>query len=326
MTLSKIAKLANVSVSTVSKAFSESNEINEQTKKEIFNIAKQLGCFKKYYNAKYPKFVIAVICPEFKSSYYSSLISIIEEYLSPQNCEIVVAQTNFSKEKQQELLDYYNLYTSVDGIILIENYIDLKEYEIPIITVAKNKFNSKYLNITTDLRGPLLEALRYFKSNNVTEIGFIGEEKTIGKFNIFAECMTEVFGTFENKYISVVPERFECGGYKAAENLLKSGNIPRAIICAYDNLAIGAIRFFKDHNLNVPDDIAILGIDDIRENEYLSPSVSSINCRPKELYKIVCEEIINILNGNTTKKNIVIEGKFVLRESTKINTKKRDML
>ena len=64
ITLSQLAKLAHVSVSTVSKAFSMSEEVNEQTREEVFRIAKEYGCFKKYYKAKYPKTVIAVICPE----------------------------------------------------------------------------------------------------------------------------------------------------------------------------------------------------------------------------------------------------------------------
>ena len=79
MTLSKIAALAHVSVPTVSKAFSMSSEVNEQTREIIFDIAKKHGCFRKYYNAKYPKHVIAVICPEFKSRYYSRVLSLLQE-------------------------------------------------------------------------------------------------------------------------------------------------------------------------------------------------------------------------------------------------------
>ena len=71
ITLSKIAKLAHVSVSTASKAFSMSNEVNPETREMIFKIAKEYGCFKKFYNAKYPKLVFAIICPEFKSRFYS---------------------------------------------------------------------------------------------------------------------------------------------------------------------------------------------------------------------------------------------------------------
>lgn len=61
ITLSKIAKLANVSVSTASKAFSGSTEVNEETREMIFDIAKKNECFKRFYNVKYPELVIAII-------------------------------------------------------------------------------------------------------------------------------------------------------------------------------------------------------------------------------------------------------------------------
>ena len=82
ITLSRIAKLAHVSVSTVSKAFSMSPEVSEQTREMIFDIAKDHGCFKKYYKAKYPKHVIAVLCPEFKSRLYSQALSNLQAYLA----------------------------------------------------------------------------------------------------------------------------------------------------------------------------------------------------------------------------------------------------
>lgn len=136
VTLSKLAKLAHVSVSTVSKAFSMSPEVNEQTREQIFEIARELGCFKKYYKAQYPKLVIAVLCPEFKSRLYSQSLSVLQEYLSSHNCEISAAATDFSGETEQELLRYYNRHTSVDGIIVIgSNGKPEPELELPVAYV-----------------------------------------------------------------------------------------------------------------------------------------------------------------------------------------------
>ena len=69
MTLSRLAKLAHVSVSTASKAFSMSREVNEQTRQMIFAVARREGCFKQFFSARYPKFVIAILCPELDSLY-----------------------------------------------------------------------------------------------------------------------------------------------------------------------------------------------------------------------------------------------------------------
>ena len=126
ITLSKIAKLAHVSVSTVSKAFSMSKEVNPETREIIFQIAREHHCFKKYYNAKYPKLVIAVICPEFDSLYYAKWLAEIQRYAGKFNCEICVASTNFNKETEQEIIEYYSNYTAVDGIIIIQKLSEIK--------------------------------------------------------------------------------------------------------------------------------------------------------------------------------------------------------
>ena len=81
ITLSKLAKLANVSVSTASKAFSGSKEVNEETRAWIFSVAKEHGVFKKFYNVKYPRLVIAVVVPEFQSRNYGPLLSELQRSL-----------------------------------------------------------------------------------------------------------------------------------------------------------------------------------------------------------------------------------------------------
>ncbi len=72
MTMRELAKLANVSVSTVSKAFSETDDISEETKNHIFKIARNTGCYGKFYKGKYSKKVIAIICPAAKCSVLSA--------------------------------------------------------------------------------------------------------------------------------------------------------------------------------------------------------------------------------------------------------------
>ena len=105
MTLSKLAKLANVSVSTASKAFSGSGEVNDETREMIFAVAKKYGCFKKFYNAKYPKLVIAIIAPEFESAYYTSYLSYLQKNLQDKGCEVCFSATDFDTEKEKSLVE-----------------------------------------------------------------------------------------------------------------------------------------------------------------------------------------------------------------------------
>ncbi len=90
-------------------------------------------------------------------------------------------------------------------------------------------------------------------------------------------------------------ERFEKGGYAATEELIASGHLPRALICAYDYMAIGAIRCAINHGLRIPEDIAIVGMDDIPECSYLNPPLSSINSNMEEACHMIAQGMMQRL-------------------------------
>ncbi len=317
MTLSKLAKLAHVSLSTASKAFSMSSEVNEETREMIFNIAREHGCFKKFYNAKYPRFVVAVICPELRSRHYSILVSYIQGELSKRGCEMCVASTDFSPQTSKELYDYYNNYSNVDGIILIDGGKDwIQKNNIPIVSSGKH-INSA-VNVSTDFSDGIRMAADYFIEKGITDIGFISEPYTVSKLNLFKEYMHEKGIENSEEYLSLSSERMEKGGYLAMEELFKKEKLPRAVICSYDCMAIGAMRCIFDHGLRIPEDIAIIGINNNRESQYLNPPLSSIDTGESELSKIMAEAIVNKIMGKETKDNFVIKPRLILRKSSEI--------
>lgn len=96
MNLETLAKLAEVSVGTVSKAFSGSKEISEDTKERIFALAKEHGCFDKYNKNRFDKKVIAVICPELNSEYYSATVTLLNREITLRGGIMSVSTTDFS--------------------------------------------------------------------------------------------------------------------------------------------------------------------------------------------------------------------------------------
>ncbi len=319
ITLSKFAKLAHVSISTASKAFSMSSEVNEQTREELFKLAKELGCFKKFFNAKYPKFVIAVICPELQSRYYSRTFSLIQRYLAEQNCDFCAATTDFSPATEKLLLEYYNNYSNVDGIIVINGQYPIDDtYELPVVAIGPNVSLPHIATIEIDHEISMAEAIEYFKTRGVDTIGWIGEKNTSGLLKIFKKQMILKYENCDQDFIVVSEERFEAGGYAAMETLFKSGKLPRAIFCAYDYLAIGAIRCILDHGLSVPEDIAVIGRNNISEAEYLNPPLSSLSSRQEVVCKTAADTIIKLLNSEVVESKITIHSKLYLRKSSEI--------
>lgn len=319
MTLSKLAKLANVSVSTASKAFSGSAEVNEETREMIFRIAKEHGCFKKFYNVKYPKLVVAIIAPEFKSAYYTRYLSHIQKYLHEKNCELCVSTTGFSKEREKELLDYYCKHANVDGVIAIQIRSAITEkYEVPVVFVNPSKIPEHHISVSGDTKEALRESIQYLANKNIKTVGFIGESLTAQKLEYFKLALEEYGLTYDESLVSVSEKRFEEGGYDAMEKLISQNKVPRAIVCAYDYMAIGAIRCIYDHGSSVPEDVAVLGFDDIPQAAFLNPPLASISTPVEELCQIATEAVMHQIKGAEISKHQRIDGKFHLRKSFEI--------
>lgn len=318
MTLSKLARLANVAVSTASKAFSMSDDINEQTREEIFRVARENGCFKKFFNAKYPKFVIALICPEVDSRHYSELCRYLQQRLQTRGCEICISSTEFSAAATADIIEYYEKYSSVDAIILIDPPATvLPPHETPIISLGSRAHNAD-VTLCLDYMTALKSALTDFKAAGISHIGFIGEPHTVTKLSAFKSAVSEIYGFTEEKYISVSDLRFEKGGCAAARALYSRGALPEAIICAYDDMALGAMRFFHDNGISVPDDIKVIGMDNILHSEYFVPSLSTIDYMNEEIAKTATESVFELLDGKTPAEIYNFSARLITRESSQI--------
>ena len=317
LTLSKIAKLAHVSVSTASKAFSMSSEISEKTRQEIFQIAKEYGCFKKFYNAKYPKYVVAIICPEFYGRYYSRMVALLEDHLRRQNCDICVAATGFSGEKEAELLDYYHNYANVDGIIMIGGItLVASTYELPVVSLSPVCRQVTGITVNTDRSTAIKALIRYFVDKGITDIAFLGERHTWEKQTTFLSAMEE--NSLCCDKIAVTDARFETGGYQGMKQLLSKGTPPRVVVCAYDYMAIGAMKCLAENGYDVPGDVAVVGMDNIPEAEFLIPGLSSIDFRIEEACQAAADAIMDLLAGREVDKEILLDSALCLRDSSNV--------
>ncbi len=124
MTLSKLAQLANVSVSVVSKAFSGREDVSESMREHVFSVAREHGCFGQFYHARYDKPVIAVIIPEAISKYYIKYVEELKVRLERNNCTLLLSISNFDQKMEGELIRYYSEHGKVDALIVVNGYCD----------------------------------------------------------------------------------------------------------------------------------------------------------------------------------------------------------
>lgn len=319
ITLSKIAKLANVSVSTASKAFSGSNDINEETRNLIFSVAKKHGVFKKFYKAKFPQLTVAVVVPEFSGDHYSAMLIEIQKRLEIRGCLMSVSAFDFSADNSSKIYDYYSKYTNVDGIIMIDAPTPLFDYlEIPTAILGKSIETQYTSSISVDLQVSLTEALVYFKEHNVTSVGFISDSKAKSKRSAFTNTMLDVYGLYDERYIEITNTRFEESGYDALKRMIEKRSLPRAIICAYDDIAVGAMRCLSDHGFSVPDDVALIGFDNNKMSKYTVPSLTTVDPMHSQCAESLVNTVINKILSTPDDTSKVIRSELRWRESSVI--------
>lgn len=317
MTMSKLAKLANVSVSTVSKAFSGAQDINAETKARIFEKARQTGCYYKFYKGKYPKKIIAIICQEIISDFYVEFVDRLRKQIESSNNIALVVTDDFSASKQQELIDYFSSYLKVDGIIVFGLKSKLKKaYDTPIISLFSS-VDEQVDSINIDFGAAINDAVSLLWEYGHRNIAFLGETLTKEKSNIFKNAISKLYS--DNITVIECNERFEAAGKENIDRLLALNPDCTAIICAYDNIALGAIKQLKDKGLSVPDDISVIGIDNIVMGKYAEPSLTTIGVDFEEVCMITCDILQKKLKNPyyKTHKNIVIKGDLIIRESIK---------
>lgn len=313
MNLKELARLAGVSAATVSKAFSDAEDVSSATKEKIFKLAKEYGCYGKYHKGKYLKKVIAIICPELTSGYYCELTDTLRTILEKNGCIAVISSYDFNFQKQAELIEYYASYLKVDGIYVFHMKSSPKKgYEIPIIGLLSVE-NNGIDEISLDFKAPIKEAIDGLYNLGHRSFAFLGEKLTATKESFFKEAL-QGYKDVEFFCYSAA-SRFEKAGEEGVKALSKSAPHTTAIVCGYDYIAIGAIKELENSGLKVPEDVSVIGTDNLSIGKYTE--LSTIDTTPNEICLTAWDLMEKKLENKYFKsmQRIVIKGKVIFRRS-----------
>lgn len=317
MTQKKLAELAGVSPATISKAFNFSDEISEETREHIFDLAKKNNCFDKFSKGKYHKKIIAVLCPEVKSDFYNSIIANLEKRLSSLGAIMSLAITNFDAVKEKEYFDYYTKEGRSDAIIILSPCSVLENPDsfpaVAMFSIEKQPFDS----INVDLSNAVNDAISLLKHKGRKDIAFIGERLTSQKLATFKSAMEKNGLTLFDKFLYISELRYENAGLWAAEQIVNSSKKPDAIICAYDYIALSVISSLKQKGYNIPEDISVIGMDDINLSSYIDTPLTTIQIHCDELCDMAVEITFEKIKNKYyfLKKDVTINASLICRNS-----------
>jgi DNA-binding LacI/PurR family transcriptional regulator len=332
--LREIATRAGVHVSTVSKALRNSGDLNEQTIKKIRDIASKLDY--PIHAAKRPRKsgaarVVGVISPDIASNYYAQLVYSIQQNLAKMRLEVHVAFSNFNMAAELRSLETF-LASGVAGIIYVTENCGVEENlrspkvssaasrrRTPLIVVAPHVEVDDFDYIRIDDTLAVTLAVQHLVSLGHRAIAYVGDRLSMDRLKVYKAILRKNGITPKSDLISIRSERFEKCGFQGMKELLSRHVNPTAAFAAYDDVAIGAIKAANSAGMKVPDDLSIVGIDDIQVCAYLSPQLTTVAGPIGELGRICAERISRKIDDREADmvQHITLKPKLVIRGSTK---------
>lgn len=318
LTLKKIAELCGCSVATVSKAFSGSCEISEEKAEKIFATARELGCYDKYYKGKSRRKIIGLLFPETASEFYGTQMDMLEREIYARGADTVVGITRFDGERVARLFNSFAYGMKVDGIILVgDESLIRNPDQIPLVCFhepvnKKNLANADYLSI--DYKGGILKLCELIKEYGHTNVGFIGEPHTKYKMLYLWEALRKCGLPVHERFSYLSKYRFAEAGEDGFAHLAKANELPDVIVAGYDQIAFGAIHCAKKMGIRIPEDVSIVGIDDITATDFIDVPLTSLHVHTED----ACKTVVDLLFKRIDNRNYRETREFIIPLSVNI--------
>ncbi|WP_379971200.1 LacI family DNA-binding transcriptional regulator [Ectobacillus sp. sgz5001026] len=320
-TISDIASIAGVAKSTVSR-FLNGGSVSERTRQKIERAIKETGFvpnpFAQSLKAKVPN-IIGTIVPRLDSYAASQTLIGIDEYLRELGYQMFIANTSQSLEREIESI-YTLAHQKVAGIILLATQITEEHIEafqkinIPIMLVGQ-EYNKVYSVIHDDY-GAGYEMGKYVLGHGHRKLAYLGvTEKDIAvgvkRKAGFTQAVQEQAGC-EVRYFETSFSMMD--SIQIVSSIIHTYS-PTVIVCATDNLALGAMKAAYVNELQVPHDLSITGFGGYDVAEMLHPSLTTTKFYYKQAGKRAAERIVKLVNKEEIPLQLISNFKIVDRES-----------
>ncbi|WP_318482179.1 substrate-binding domain-containing protein [Photobacterium leiognathi] len=330
-TMKDVAKLAGVSTSTVSHVINKTRFVSEEISERVNKAAKELNYYAPSALARSFKVnrtkTIGMLVTTSTNPFFGEVVKGVERSCYQQGYSLILCNTEGDHQRMHESINTL-LQKRVDGLILMcatleGEHFDIFEHyaDIPVVVMdwGPMQFTSDKIQ-DNSLRGGYMAA-KYLIGAGHSEIGCItGPLDRIQaemRYNGYLQAMDEAGFSVEPSW--VVEADFECeGGYNAFTQLHANGTLPSALVVANDMMAMGVINAANEVGIQIPEQLSIIGYDDIHIAKFMSPSLTTIHQPKYRLGQAAVETLLTRLDEPETAPRIIeLEPTLVERNSVK---------
>ncbi len=341
MKIDDIAKLANVSKSAVSLALNGKPGVSQETRDKILKIAQDHGYIPRpiikadqYFqtNSKLLRFVACtnegIVTEQYESlPFFTELINNIEKQISSSGYSLIVSSINIDKlddeisrlEKEQRSAGILLLGTN-----LTPEQIKLVSSIQPKLVVLDTNFDTLDVNfvVMNNVYGAY-QAGKYLVELGHQNIGYVESQTRMYNFDMrkkgFLQAISDSdLKITDNNFFSVSPTVIS--SQEVFKDKLKNrlNNLPTALFCEADYMAISTIKSLSELGIKVPEDISIIGFDNIFESQVITPELTTIHVKKDKIALLAIEKLIKeIVHNDTDKMKMFVDTDLIIRKSCK---------
>lgn len=327
-TMADVARIAGVTAGTVSRALAGSPLVKPKTRARIEEAVRTTRyavnqAARNLRNNRSRQILVAL--PNIANPFFAKVVSGIEEAAQAANLGVLLGVT--ANRAEGELKIVQNLLAgAVDGLLLHTGYLppelrSIKDLERKVVAVAHPIPDSRISCVGIDEANAAKEAVSHLIKMGHRRIAHLAGPPGINSTHRFRGYHDALLRSGIRNEVALVRDGDNTpeSGRKAAAALLSLPKSPTAFFCANDEMAIGAIIACKELGLCVPDDISVVGFDDIEISALYDPPLTTIRQPRHEIGKVAMNELAALLEGRrkTVGRRIVLDHALVVRGSTK---------
>jgi len=329
-TIKDVAKRANVSIATVSRILNNQPGYSEKTKAKVLEVIQELGyqpnaVARGLINRR--THTIGILFPSLSSLFTGKLLSGVEKIAHEKESSVIACHTQSQGLKTMKYLQMLN-EKRIDGLIftselLKEEYYEyIKKIDIPAVLLATESFAFPLPYVKVNDHHAAYSAVQYLIKKGHTKIGMIsglptdpiaGKPRIQGYLQALEDYQLEV-----NKDYIARGDGFKFGEGKAAfKQIMTQFPDITAIFCASDELAVGAISQAYEMGIRIPDDVSIIGYDNLQIAEMSVPPLTTVAQPLEKMGETATHLLFKMLEGSNDVENKIISHQIIERESVK---------
>ncbi len=331
-TILDVEKLSGFSKSTISKVLRNEKYVKKTTKDKIIKVINEIGYLpdeiaRSLVQKRTTNF-IGVIVSDINNPFFSETVLSITEEAKTKDCEVILCNTNYLIEEEKRYIDIL-IRNRALGILLAtptvnDRNIDIlieKQYPFVLITREIKKLKTNIVSVD-HLKSAKMAVNYLIKKGHRKIAHFTGREEIIGTINRlkgYKSALRENGIEVENDLILRHGISSFRAGYESAEDLFNNKIDATAIFASDDLVAIGAMDFFKEKNIKVPEDISIIGYDNIEMSSLNLINLTTVDQPKSEIGRLAVRVLIEQVKSDSTlkPKKYIMDSKVIERGTVK---------